>query len=83
MARNTAPRFSKVTPKRLNTTAPVPVISAPPGVLSIAALEKMWHKSDAVIETWVANGDLERRDDYFFDRAEVARFSRERADLLT
>jgi hypothetical protein len=82
MARNTAPRFSKVTPKRLNTTAAVPVISGPPGVLSIAALEQMWHKPDAVIETWVANGDLARRDDYYFDRAEVARFNRERADLL-
>lgn len=54
----------------------------PPGVLSIAALEKMRHKSDAVIETWVANGDLARRDDYYFDRTEIARFSRERADLL-
>lgn len=82
MARSTAPRFSKVTPKRLYTTAPVPVISAPLGVLSIAALEKMWRKPAATIRQWVADGDLAQRPDYYFDHSEVDRFNRERADLL-
>ncbi len=82
MARNTAPRYSKTTPKRLNAPASVPVYSNPAGGLSIAALEKMWRKPAATIRQWVANGDLAQRPDYYFDHSEVDRFNRERADLL-
>lgn len=82
MARSTKPRYVKTTPKPINGTASIPVISNPAGGLSIAALEKMWRKPIPTIRQWVADGHLTQRDDHFFDRAEVERFNRERSDLL-